>query len=96
MRKSDLIQEIARKTDIKIEESKEAVEKFFDSIMITLAEGKRVEIRGFGAFTVRKYGSYKGRNPKTGEPITVEEKLSPFFKSGAPLRKRVDGEQLWD
>ena len=53
--------------------------------------GGRIEIRDFGAFTVRKHEAYKGRNPKTGEHIEVKPKKAPFFKVGKELKKMVDG-----
>ena len=51
---------------------------------------ERIEIRGFGSFSVRKYGAYKGRNPKTGKKIAVEPKKLPFFKVGKELKEMVD------
>jgi integration host factor subunit beta len=56
-----------------------------------LAKGQRVEIRGFGSFFVKKYRSYTGRNPKTGETVKVKPKKLPFFRCGRELRIRVDG-----
>lgn len=55
-----------------------------------LVKGENVEIRGFGSFTVRKYDSYMGRNPKTGEKTLVKAKKLPFFKVGKELREAVD------
>lgn len=91
MVKSELIDYIASKADITTVQSEEVVNLFFDSIIESLATEGRVEIRGFGAFTVRKYKSYEGRNPKTGEKICVPEKKLPFWKTGLELRQRVDG-----
>lgn len=92
MNKSELIEVIADKANIKSQKSKNLVDIFFDSIIKALSETGRVEIRGFGAFTVRKYKAYEGRNPKTGERVRVDEKRAPFWKSGQDLRKRVDRE----
>ena len=71
-------------------EAKTLVNLFFESITDTLIKGGRVEIRGFGAFKVKDYKAYKGRNPKTGEIIKVKPKKLPFFKVGTELKKRVN------
>ena len=55
-----------------------------------LARGERVELRGFGAFTVKKRDARTGRNPRTGEAVPVDEKAVPFFKAGKELRERVN------
>ncbi len=90
MVKSELIESLAERADITLAKAEEVVDLFFNSITETLATGDRVEIRGFGAFTVRDYKSYKGRNPKTGEQITVPPKRLPFWKTGQELKQRVD------
>ncbi|HET9238230.1 MAG TPA: HU family DNA-binding protein [Oligoflexus sp.] len=90
MVKSELIESLAERADITLAKAEEVVDLFFNSITETLAQGDRVEIRGFGAFTVRDYKSYKGRNPKTGEQITVPPKRLPFWKTGQELKQRVD------
>lgn len=90
MVKSELVELLASKADITAPQSEEIVDLFFDTIAKALVEEGRVEIRGFGAFTVRKYKSYEGRNPKTGEKIIVPEKKLPFWKTGLELRQRVD------
>jgi integration host factor subunit beta len=56
-----------------------------------LAAGDRIEIRGLGSFVIKEYDSYTGRNPKTGQPITVKPKKLPFFKVGKELKERVLG-----
>jgi integration host factor subunit beta len=66
------------------------VDLIFDEMSRALLEGKRIEIRGFGAFSIREYKSYVGRNPKTGEKVSVPPKKLPFFKVGKELRERVD------
>ena len=63
----------------------------FKGFINEFKKGGRIEIRGFGAFTVREYKAYKGRNPKTGEHIEVKPKKAPFFKVGRELKKMVDG-----
>jgi integration host factor subunit beta len=91
MVKSELIDLLADRTDITTAQAEEVVNLFFNAITESLTTEGRVEIRGFGAFTVRKYRAYEGRNPKTGEKISVPEKKLPFWKTGLELRQRVDG-----
>ncbi len=90
MVKSELIESLAERADITLAKAEEVVDLFFNGITETLAKGDRVEIRGFGAFTVRDYKSYVGRNPKTGAQITVPPKRLPFWKTGQELKQRVD------
>ena len=66
------------------------VTTIFDEITAALARGTRVELRGFGAFTVKHRGARTGRNPRTGEAVPVDEKSVPFFKAGKELRERVN------
>jgi integration host factor subunit beta len=91
MNKSDLIEMIAVKAQMPRKRAEEAVNLVFDMMSDTLAKGGRIEIRGFGSFVTRDYGTYRGRNPRTGESITVEPKKLPFFKVGKELKERVDG-----
>jgi len=72
------------------QEAEKIVNIFFQSIEDSLGNGGRVEIRGFGSFTVNGYKSYVGRNPKTGEKIKVPSKKLPFFKVGKELKEMVD------
>ena len=65
-------------------------EALIDEITTALARGERVELRGFGAFTVKKRDARTGRNPRTGEAVPVDEKVVPFFKAGKELRDRVN------
>ena len=67
------------------------VNTIFEEIIETMAVGDRVELRGFGAFSVKKRGSRIGRNPRTGESVAVEEKHVPFFKTVKLLRDRLNG-----
>ena len=66
------------------------VSTIFDEITAALARGSRVELRGFGAFTVKRRDARTGRNPRTGEAVPVDEKSVPFFKAGKELRERVN------
>lgn len=91
MTKSELIAEIAeanphlRSADVEV-----IVSTIFDQITTALAQGSRVELRGFGAFTIKHRSARTGRNPRTGEAVPVDEKSVPFFKAGKELRERVN------
>ena len=91
MNKSELIEIISEKGNIPKKRAEEVVNLVFDSMTEALVKGDRIEIRGFGSFVNRDYGSYTGRNPRTGESIEVEPKKLPFFKVGKELKERVDG-----
>ena len=65
----------------------------FEEIIEAMAEGDRVELRGFGAFSVKKRDARLGRNPRTGDAVEVEEKHVPFFKTGKLLRDRLNGHE---
>ena len=67
------------------------VNTIFNEITDAMARGNRVELRGFGAFSVKKRDARVGRNPRTGESVQVEEKSVPFFKTGKLLRDRLNG-----
>ena len=90
MNRSDLINELRNRTSLTRKDAEKFVETFFGSISDTLAINERVEIRGFGSFTVKKYKPYVGRNPKTGTKISVPPKKLPFFKVGKELKELVN------
>lgn len=90
MNKLELIAALKEETGINRPEAAEIVDLFFDSMGQALAEGDRVEIRGLFSFYVKKYKSYTGRNPKTGEKVKIKPKKLPFFKVGKELAERVD------
>jgi len=90
MNKSDLINVVRERAGLSRKEAEQAVLIFFNEISSSLEKGDRVEIRGFGSFTVKSYRSYTGRNPKSGNPISVSEKKLPFFKVGKELKGKVD------
>ncbi len=69
------------------------VSTILNEITAALARGDRVELRGFGAFSVKSRPARVGRNPRTGEPVQVEEKSVPFFKTGKELRERLNKPQ---
>lgn len=90
MVRSGLVENLAERADITLAKADDIVGVFFGAIIDTLAEGGRVEIRGFGALAVRTYRAYEGRNPKTGDKIKVPPKRLPFWKTGMELKQRVD------
>ncbi len=89
MNRSELIDAVAQRSNLARREAELVVNTIFDSLFDAIQEGRRVEIRGFGSFTTRHYGSYIGRNPKTGAKVDVNKKRLPFFKVGKDLRERV-------
>jgi integration host factor subunit beta len=90
MNKLELIDMLKNKHRISRKEAAAVVDLFFESMSEALARGDRVEIRGLCSFYNKEYKSYKGRNPKTGETVTVVPKKLPFFKCGKELKERVD------
>ena len=90
MNKSELIYELAAKTGYNPKLTDKMVRIFFDRIKAALSAGDKVEIRGFGSFTLKKYKGYIGRNPKTGETVEVKPKQLPVFRTGKDLRSRVN------
>ncbi len=90
MNKSELIEKLAIKSNISILQAEEIINLIFRKMRDTLVNDGRIEIRGFGSFVVKKYQSYKGRNPKTGDEIPVPDKRLPAFKVGKELKERVD------
>lgn len=93
MNKSELIEAISEKTKMPRKRAEEVINLIFDSMVDAMLKGDRIEIRGLGSFVVKEYGSYVGRNPRTGESIQVRPKRLPFFKVGKELRERVDIEE---
>jgi len=90
--KSELIQKIsASNPHLYQRDVERIVNVIFDEIIEALARGDRVELRGFGAFTVKRRAPRVGRNPRTGAAVKVEEKHVPFFKTGKELRDRLNG-----
>ena len=90
MNKLELISALKNEANISKTEAAKVVEIFFGNMADALAQGERVEIRGLCSFFVKEYKSYTGRNPKTGEKVTIKPKKLPFFKSGKELKDRVD------
>ena len=90
MNKTELVKALADQANISLDEATLVVNTFVDSMKDSLLEGGRVEIRGFGSFKVKEYGSYAGRNPRTGEKVAVEPKRLPFFRAGKELKEYLN------
>ncbi len=92
MTKTDLIEKVSLQTDgLTKKQTEIIVNMLFDSIKDALAGGDKIEIRGFGSFRIRQRRTREGRNPKTGQNVSVPEKRVPFFKAGKELKELVDG-----
>lgn len=89
MTRSELASALAARAGISVTLAERVVASVFDSMGEALLAGDGVEIRGFGSFRVRAYKPYAGRNPRTGEPVAVQAKRTPFFKVGRELRALV-------
>lgn len=92
MTRNDLIDALALRRGLPRSTAEELVAVVLDELTEQLAEGARVELRGFGTFQVRQYDGYTGRNPRTGDPIDVPAKRLPHFKPGKRLREVIDTE----
>ncbi len=91
MTKSEMIEKLSEKHELLNKKEAEAViNVIFDGIGSALAQGDRVEIRGFGSFSVRERSAREARNPKSGEVVEIASRKTPFFKTGKELRERVD------
>ena len=92
MTKSELVEKIMESNGILTrKESEMVVNLIFDSMADALKSGDKVEIRGFGSFTIRERDAREARNPKSGEVVKISAKRTPFFKTGKELRERVNG-----
>lgn len=91
MNKSDVVATLSQKNTLTEKQSTEIVNLIFNGFTNTLKEGGRIEIRGFGSFSVREYGAYTGRNPRTGKKVDVGAKRGVYFKVGVGMKKGVDG-----
>lgn len=90
MTKSELIEAVAKQSDITLERASIVVNAVFEQMVDAMKRGDRIEIRNFGNFVVKRYAGYEGRNPKSGEHVTVPPKRLPFFKAGLGLRKLIN------
>jgi integration host factor subunit beta len=94
MLKSDLINILVVKRGVTQKQAEATIETIFDSMKDALCKGENIEIRGLGAFHVKHYEGYQGRNPKTGEVIPVKPKRGILFRTGKELRDRVNRPEL--
>ncbi|UCC65965.1 MAG: integration host factor subunit beta [Deltaproteobacteria bacterium] len=90
MNKTGLALQVANRAKVSQKVAKVVVDAVFEEMENALRRGERIEIRGFGSFVIRNYGSYKGRNPKTGDAVQVNPKKLPYFKVGKELKEMVD------
>lgn len=91
MIRSELVKKLeSENPDLKAEEVERILDLFFNQIIQRLADGGRVELRGFGAFSTRKRNPRKGRNPRTGDSVDVPSKRVPYFKPGKEVRERLN------
>jgi integration host factor subunit beta len=90
MTKSDLIEHVAELNKVSKGRAEALVNSIFECLEEALRRDERVEIRGLGSFETRRYGSYKGRNPRTGDSVAVQPKRLPFFKAGKELKDLIN------
>ncbi len=93
MTKADLIEDVARKTELSRKDSEVIVDTIFEGIVKSLRGGDKIEIRGFGSFRTRHRNSRVGRNPKTGERVDVPAKEIPYFKPSKELKDLVNNSE---
>lgn len=90
MTKSQLIDLVAKRSSMPRKKAAVVVNTIFESMAQSLVDGRRIEMRGFGTFSVKDYPGYKGRNPRTGDVVQVAPKRAIQFKVGKELRERVN------
>ena len=90
MTKSELVSQLAERANLTQQVARVIVDTIFDGMKESLVRGERIEIRGFGSFSVRSYAGHKGRNPKKGELVDVPPKKLPFFKVGKTLKQKIN------
>ena len=90
MTKAELVEDVARAAELTKKDAERLVEIVFESIIETLNHGEKIELRGFGSFRVRERGARRGRNPKTGDPVSIPAKRVPYFKPGKELKELIN------
>lgn len=90
MTKAELVEEVARVSDLTKKHSESIVNTVFDSIIEALQKNEKIELRGFGSFRIRQRRSRQGRNPKTGDKVDVPAKRIPYFKPGKELKELIN------
>jgi integration host factor subunit beta len=92
MTKAELVEEVARSTQLTKKHAEIIVNTVFESIVHSLKTGEKIELRGFGSFRIRRRGSRVGRNPKTGDKVEVPPKRIPYFKPGKELKELLNSD----
>jgi len=92
MTKAELVDDVARAAELTKKDAERLVEIVFESVIDTLNQGEKIELRGFGSFRVRERGARRGRNPKTGDPVDIPAKRVPYFKPGKELKELINEE----
>src|ERR1700704_2806738 len=90
MTKADLVNDVANAAELTKKDAERLVEIVFESIIESLNNGEKIELRGFGSFRVRERGARRGRNPKTGDPVSIPAKRVPYFKPGKELKELIN------
>jgi integration host factor subunit beta len=93
MTKAELVEDVARAAELTKKDAERLVEIVFESIIDTLNQGEKIELRGFGSFRVRERGARRGRNPKTGDPVDIPAKRVPYFKPGKELKELINEDE---
>jgi integration host factor beta subunit len=91
MKKSDLVDLVAQQKNLPRPQVEATVDALLEAVADGLSRGERIDLRGFGAFTVRESAARSGRNPRTGETIQIPARKTPTFRVGKELRDRVNG-----
>jgi|ERR1043166_999936 integration host factor subunit beta len=92
MTKAELVEDVADAAELTKKDAERLVEIVFESIIESLNQGEKIELRGFGSFRVRERGARRGRNPKTGDPVNIPAKRVPYFKPGKELKELINGD----
>jgi len=90
MTKADLVEQVAKEAEMTKKDAEQLVEIIFDSITDSLNKGEKIELRGFGSFRVRERNSRMGRNPKTGDAVSIPAKRVAYFKPGKDLKELIN------
>src|SRR3982751_53182 len=92
MTKAELVEDVARAAELTKKDAERLVEIVFERIIETLNQGEKIELRGCSSFRVRERGARRGRNPKTGDPVSIPAKRVPYFKPGKELKELINDE----
>ena len=90
MKKSDLVEVVSQKNNLPKAQTQQVVEDILEQISVALSRGEKIDLRGFGTFSVRESAARTGRNPQTGDPIQIPARRTPGFKAGKDLKDRCN------